>query len=373
MLVNNEKKEPLIRITKRDDCSLKQRLIIRTISIGAAIILSILFLWIISSKNPFIATYYIISGPFENSVKIWSTLQETIILLAISLALLPAYKMRFWNIGGQGQILMGALMATIVMIYLNFLPNTIVIIIALIGAIIGGSLWGFIPSAFKAKWNTNETLFTLMMNYIAIQIVSFATENWRGEKSSMGIINMTTKIGWLANIGGNKVILPLICVILLAIFMYIYIEKTKHGYEIQVVGESVNTARYTGIKVKTVIIRTMILSGAICGIVGFFYVAGFDHTISSSTSGSYGFTAIIVCWLSHFNPLLMVLYAFIMIFLNKGAISLKNKAYSPALNEYSCELIVLIIILAIMFSEFLINYRFVIRRKESKAKEVANG
>ena len=137
-------------------------------------------------------------------------------------------------------------------------------ILGLLAGVAGGALWAVIPAIFKAKWNTNETLFTLMMNYIAIQLVLFATTNWRGDKSSMGIINSVSKVGWLPVLG-NAVVLPLIVISILTILMFFYIFKTKHGYEIQVVGGSVRTAQYSGIKVSRVLIRTLIVSGALCG------------------------------------------------------------------------------------------------------------
>lgn len=367
-------KEPFIRIVKNNNITTKSKIVMRLIIFGIAILVSMIFIAIVSKKNPLPAFGYIFSGSFGNASKFSGFLKEAIILLGISIALVPAYKMKFWNVGAQGQILMGALMSAIMMVYLNNLPNWLLLIITLLAALIGGGLWGFIPGFFKAKFHTNETLFTLMMNYIAIQLVSFTTENWRGQKSSLGIINFSTEKGWLPTIGNSMardVIIPLIIIGLLVGIVYLYMTKTKQGYEITVIGESKNTAKYIGIKYKMVIIRTLIISGALCGLIGFFYVSGFDHTISSMTSGSYGFTAIIVAWLGHFNPLFMIIYAFLIVFLNKGAINLKNVAYSPNLNEYSCEFIVLVIIIAIMLTEFFANYKFVFnfKRKEQKVTD----
>lgn len=355
-------KDPLIRISRRGDISKKKKIEIRLIFLAVVLLLSVLLLAVIGKKNPFPAVVYILLGTFENKAKFFGSLQEIVVLLGIAVALTPAYKMKFWNIGAQGQILIGALMSAVVMIYGKGLPTAAIIALGLVSALIGGALWSFLPAFFKARWNTNETLFTLMMNYIAIQLVSFATENWRGNNSSMGIINMTTRAGWLPTLFGNKAILPLILVLILVAMMTVYIFRSKQGYEIQVIGESIDTARYTGIHVKHVIVRTVMISGALCGFIGFLYVAGFDHTISSGTSGTYGFTAIIVCWLSHFQPAAMILFSALIVFLNRGAINLKNKAYAPGLNEYSCELIVMLIIAAIMLAEFFIQYKLIVRK-----------
>ena len=341
--MNKIKKEPFIRITKNNNVSLNKRILIRVIAIGIALIISTIFIVIVSGKNPFPAFGYLFSGSFGNTNKFFGFLKEVILLLGISLALVPTFIMNFLNFGAQGQILMGALMSAIVMIYCSSLPNWLLLIMIFLASLVGGALWGFLPGFFKAKFHTNETLFTLMMNYIAIQLVSFATENWRGPKASIGIINVVNGEGWLPTIGssiGKDIFIPLLVIGLLVVIMYFYMKKTKQGYEITVIGESRNTAKYVGIKYKWVIVRTLIISGALCGLIGFFYVAGFDHTISAATSGSYGFTAIIVAWLGNFNPILMIVYAILIVFLNKGAINLKNVAYSPNLNEYTCEFIV---------------------------------
>jgi ABC-type uncharacterized transport system permease subunit len=367
----NSAKEPLARIAKRDDLSFRQRALTRLICIGSAVVLSVLLLWIIGEKNPFPAVGLLFQGTFKSQKKFIPALQETVLLLGIAIALAPAYRMKFWNVGAQGQLLMGALGACLVMIYGRDLPNGVIIAFSFIASLSFGAIWALIPALFKAKWNTNETLFTLMMNYIAVQIVSFCTMNWQGKNSSMSLINSSTEKGWLPHLGGNDMWIPFIVVSLLVILMWIYLSKTKHGYELTVIGESINTARYTGIKVKWVIIRTMLLSGALCGLMGFLYATGIEHKISIDTSGSYGFTAIIVCWLSSINPLIMGAFSFLIVFLDKGAMNLKNAAYAPFLNEYSCELLVFVILVSIMLAEFFIRYRIYFNfpwRKKGAAK-----
>jgi simple sugar transport system permease protein len=356
------KKESLIRIAKRDDLSFAQRALVRVLCIGSAVLTCIVLLWIIGLKDPFPAVAIIFEGTFKgvfsgNFKKLIPALQATVMLLGIAVALAPAYRMKFWNVGAQGQVLMGALGACVVMIYGSDLPNGLIIFLSFLTAVGFGAIWGMIPALFKAKWNTNETLFTLMMNYIAIQLVSFCTMIWRGKNSSMSLINSADEKGWLPHWGGNDMLLPLVVVLILVVLMWAYLSKTKHGYELTVIGDSVNTARYTGIKVKWVIIRTLLLSGALCGLMGFLYAAGIEHKISTDTSGSYGFTAIIVCWLSSMNPLIMGAFSFLIVFLDKGAMNLKNAGYAAALNEYSCELLVFVLLVSIMLAEFFIRYR----------------
>lgn len=368
-MLRNKNGEPFIRVAKRGDLPKRKALLIRFLCLGVGIILCIILLALIGQKNPFPAVQILFQGSFQNKYKFRQSLEEMVLLLGVAVALAPAYQMRFWNVGAQGQILMGALGSAIVMIYGADLPSALVIFLSLIAALVFGGLFGFIPAFFKAKWNTNETLFTLMMNYIAIQLVSFATINWKGANSSMSIINSKSHVGWLPTLGAD-VYLPLIIVSVLCVAMWVFLRYTKRGYELRVIGESLNTARYAGIKVSRSIIQTMILSGALCGLIGFIYVTGIDHKVATDTSGGYGFTAIIVAWLGSFNPFMMAPYAILIVFLDRGAINLANVAYAPALNDYSCEILVFVLILSVMLSNFFVRYRLRFPKSKIEGKEV---
>ena len=305
-----------------------------------------------------------IDGSFGTSRRIWALLQNIAILLCISLAVTPAFKMRFWNTGAEGQVLIGALAtASCMILFGDKLPTLLLFPTMIIASIVAGAIWGLIPAVFRAKWNTNETLFTLMMNYIAIQIVSFFAYIWSVPKGSgqVGIINSSTKAGWLPSIGGHDYLINIIIVAVLTAAVFIYLRYSKHGYEIQVVGESENTARYIGIDVKKVIIRTMLLSGAICGIAGFLLVSGTDHTFSRELAGGRGFTAIMVSWLAKFNPIYMIITSFIIVFLQRGAGEIST---TFGLNDSFSDILTGIIIFFIIGSEFFINYS--IKRSESK-------
>lgn len=372
-MTEKTKKEPLFRIAKRNSVTWQSKTKAVVLTIGTALLISVLFLWLVSMKNPFVAIKYIFLGTFENKIRFWAFMKEMVLLLGIGLALVPAYKMKFWNIGAQGQILIGALVTAYCMLFLpESIPSYAVILISFVLAGLGGAIWAFIPAFFKSKWNTNETLFTLMMNYIALALVAFFVDRWRGSKSSLGTINTATKRGWVDFKTGNtgidsfvstylnsRVIIPLLVVFALTLLIFFYMKKTKHGYEIKVVGNSIATARYTGINVGHVIRRTMFLSGFLAGIMGFFYVSCFDHTLSIETSGGYGFTAVIICWLSNFNPFVMIGYSSLMVFLDKGARNLSNVGYSTALNEYSTQFIIFLIIIAIMLTTFFVRYHIV--------------
>ena len=273
-------KEPLFHVVKRDTLPRKKRVLTRTIAIVIALLLCALITAFATGVNPISVYGSIVKGAFGSVRKTWITFQDLSLLLIISLALTPAFRMRFWNIGGEGQVLMGGLAAAACMITLEKycisggLNNFLVILIMIVASLTAGAIWGLIPALFKAKWNTNETLSTLMMNYIATQIVAFYTIVWEVPKGSgtIGIINQNSEIGWLPQVFESKYLLSILVAVIVTGSMYIYLKYTKHGYEITVVGESENTARYVGMKVGKVIIRTMAISGALCGLAGLLLV-----------------------------------------------------------------------------------------------------
>ncbi|HPU17503.1 MAG TPA: ABC transporter permease, partial [Bacillota bacterium] len=341
---------------------------IRALGILIALIISALFIVLITDLNPLKVYVSMFSGAFGTATRTWITIRDVMFLLCISVGLAPAFKMRFWNIGAEGQVLIGALVTAACMIYLSNLPTYALLILMFILSIIAGALWGLLPAIFKVKWNTNETLFTLMMNYVAIQLVEFFVDIWDKKQShSVGQINSETMVGWIPSVFGMKYFYNVVIVVILTIFVYIYLKYTKHGYEIAVVGESISTAKYAGINVRRVIIRTMLLSGAICGLAGFIEVAGISHTISKASAGGLGFTAIIVAWLSKFNTLAMAAVSFLIVFLDRGAVQI---ATDFGLNEYASEIIMSIILFFILGSEFFINYRLIFRRSKRKGADV---
>ena len=362
-------KEPIFHVVKRDAMPWYRSMGIRVAAILLALILCAVITTITTGINPIQVYESIFTGAFGTVRKTWVTLQNTAILLLIALALTPAFKMKFWNIGGEGQVLMGGLAAAACMICLaDKLPNVLLIVCMIIASIAAGAIWGFIPAFFKTKWNTNETLSTLMMNYIATQLVAFFTIVWEVPKGSgkIGIINQDSKLGWLPQIFGSKYLLSIIVAVIITIFMYIYLKYSKHGYEITVVGESENTAKYVGIKVGKVIIRTMVLSGAICGLVGLLLVGGINHTVTTTIAGGQGFTAVLVSWMSKFNPLTMVLSSFLIIFMDRGASEISTNF---GLNHSYADILTGIILFFIIGCEFFITYKLQFRKKTEKEAE----
>ena len=356
--------EPLIRVAARENASTALRIGVRVAAVVLALVVNALFIYFVTGLNPFQVYITMFQGTFSTSMRFSWAMRDLASLLLIGIALAPAFKMRFWNIGAEGQVLAGALATAAVMVYFgNTLSAPILYATMLVAAIVAGAVWGFVPAWFKAHFNTNETLFTLMMNYVAIQIVACCVNIWRGQASGLGKLNMKTKAGWFPQIFGQRYTINLIVVVALVFLMYWYLKYSKQGYEIAVVGASENTARYAGINVGKVIIRTMIISGALCGLTGFLIVGGRDQTISTGTAGGNGFTAIIVAWLAKFNTFTMALISFLLIFLEKGAGEIAS-AYN--LNDFAADIITGIILFFILGSEFFIRYRLVLRGSHSK-------
>ncbi|MBR3437236.1 MAG: ABC transporter permease [Lachnospiraceae bacterium] len=359
-------REPLFHIVRRNASSRLRGWVVRGIAILAALLVSGLLTFLVTGLNPLEVYSKMIQGNFGSTRRIWVLLQNTAILLIIALALTPAFKMRFWNTGAEGQVLIGGFGAALLMRFIGSgLPNALLIPLELLAAIAAGALWGFIPAFFKAKWKTNETLFTLMMNYVAIQIVSWFCTLFAVPKGSgqLGILNQSTEAGWLPTLFGQKYMMNVLIVVAVLIFVFVYLRYSKHGYEIWVVGESEKTARYVGINVKSVIIRTMLLSGALCGVAGFLLVAGTDHSITPNTVGGEGFTGIMVSWLAKFNPFVMVFSSALIILMKNGAAQIASSFH---LNESFGDIMTGIIIFFIIGCEFFINYKVVFRKKAAK-------
>lgn len=355
-------REPLFHIVKRAAISTPKAWAIRIVAVILALIVSAVFITIIIGQNPIRVYQSMISGAFGTERRIWNMLQALAMLLCVSLAVTPAFKMRFWNIGAEGQVLVGGLATAAAMHYFGGnMPTPLLWVVMIAASIVAGIIWGVIPAFFKANWNTNETLFTLMMNYVAIQLVSFFTTLW--DKSGHSTLAPMPEYGF-PRVGPSAYFLNIIIVAVLTVLVYIYLRFSKHGYEVAVVGESENTAKYIGINVKKVIIRTMLLSGALCGISGLLLVGGTNHTIDTATAGGRGFTAIMVSWLAKFNPLYMVITSFLVVFLQAGA----NQIVSDfgMTNNYISDIITGIILFFIIGCEFFINYQIKFKEKEAK-------
>lgn len=354
----------MIRIVKTKEKSKKQQMLLRLAAFVLALCAGGLFLLILGN-NPFAIYGTILSGAFRSEMAIQATIKIMIPLLIASLGVMLAFKMKFWNIGGEGQLIMGGVFASYFALFHADWPGFILFPVMFIAGIIGGGIWALIPAFFKVKFGTNETLFTLMLNYIALYLVSWLQEDpWRDpaangfpkiasfDKSAVLPKLFGVQIGWV------------IALILVAI-LFVYLRYTKQGYEISVVGESRATATYAGMNVQKIILRTMFLSGAVAGIAGMVQVTGSDRTLTTGVAGGVGFTAIIVAWLAQLNPVSSLIIAFLFSVLEKGSSVVQSQF---GLSTDCADVLQGIILFFVLGCEFFIRYKFVRDKKQSAAE-----
>jgi simple sugar transport system permease protein len=357
--VNKKAEQPLIRTVKRSELSKMDTFKLRIYAFILALVAGGLFILFIG-YNPFELYATIISGAFRSGMAIQATIKIMIPLLMSSLGVTLAFKMKFWNIGAEGQIIVGAIFSSYFALFHSDWPHIILLTVMFLAGFVGGGLWGLIPAYFKSRFNTNETLFTLMLNYIALHVISFLRDGPWKDPDSSGFPKIAR---FVTNAQLNKVFgvqLGWIIALVLLVIVFIYIKYSKQGYEISVVGESQATARYSGMNVKKIVLRTMVLSGGICGITGFIQSAGSDMTLASSVAGGVGFTAIIVAWLANLNPLGIFLVSFLFSILEKGSSVMQS---TFGLSTYSASVLQGIILFFILGCEFFVRYKFVFRNK----------
>lgn len=355
MAVKQKKREPLFHVSKNDAMPVGKAFAIRAAAVVVALLIVGVLSVILIKENPFDIYKALFTGAF---IDVWTLLQNISLLLIFGLAVIPPFKMKYWNMGANGQVLIGCLAAIACM---KFIPtlfpnmgNALIIVIMFAASLLASVIWSVIPAFFKAYFNTNETLFTLMMNYIAIAVVDCFVFNWdKSGSGNIGLVNLLTRKAWIPDIG-NKYVLTIIVAAVLTLVMFIYMRFTKHGFEVALVGESVNTAKYVGINVKKVVIRTLLFSGVICGILGALYAGSISHTVNTAVGG-LGFTAILVAWLAGFDPLAMVFTSFFVVFLNSGAENV-SVVFQLNSNDYA-NIVVGIIFFCVIGCEFFIRYR----------------
>ena len=368
------KRESGIRISKRDTIPFTKALGIRVLAVIGALLVSAVMV-LVMGYSPAGVFAQIVTGSVGTPKALVSTIERTIPLLLSSLAIILAFKMRFWNIGANGQIALGAVAAAFFAYkFAGTIPHVPLIVLMFIAAAIAGGVWGVIPALAKAKWGTNETLFTLMMNYISIYIIQFLRRGpWEDPKmKSFGQTPMFDPSARLTDVLG--VYSGWIVAVVLVIVVYVYLYYTKQGYEIAVVGESNNTARYAGMSVQGIFIRTMLISGALAGIAGMLKISGADFKLNESVAGSIGFTAITIAWLSKLNPLTSLVVAFLFSALEKGceSVSSASNLRVNGLNIPSASAMVImgIVLFFVLGCEFFINYRIHVTRAE-RGREAA--
>ena len=362
------KREPIIRIAARSSIPTGQAVFLRILAVVLSLLAGGLFI-AAQGHNPFEVYYHMVLGALGSTISFQETVKVAIPLLITSLAVAIAFKMRFWNIGAEGQIIIGAIAASNFALFHDELPHIVLMLVMFAAAVIAGGLWGVIPAFFKARFGTNETLLTLMLNYVALYIVQYLREGPWKDPSAQGFLQIArfSQNARLDSVAGIQ--LGWIVALVLVVIVHIYLTRTKNGYEISVVGESENTARYAGMNVKRIIMRTMFISGAICGLVGMLQASGTDKTLADSVAGGVGFTAIIVAWLSNLNAPIILIVTVLFSILEKGTSFIQSKFM---ISSSASDVLQGIILFFVLGFEFFTRYKVLISLSRKGGKYAAD-
>lgn len=357
-------REPMVRVVKRAERPAKEIFLLRLWAVVLSLIAGGIFIACVG-QNPFLVYKTILAGACRSVMAFQGTIKIMIPLLITSLGVTLAFKMKFWNIGAEGQLIFGATCATFFALFCSGWNHVILVIVMFLAGFIGGGLWGLLPAFFKTRYNTNETLFTLMLNYIALHIVSYLRDGPWTDPAAQGFpkIARFDKNASLDKLFGIQ--FGWLIALILTVVVFIYIKYTKQGYEISVVGESQDTARYAGMHVKKIVLRTMFLSGGICGMAGMIQAAGSDITLTTSVAGGVGFTAIIIAWLAQLNPFSIFIVSFLFSVLEKGSSVVQSEF---GLSTDCADVLQGVILFFILGCEFFVRYRFLFTAKTPKTE-----
>ena len=319
-----------------------------------------------------IRTYAHIGEASFGSLGVFSdTIVKATPLILVGLACSIAFRMRLWNIGAEGQFFMGAFGASAVVLTPLLPPETspwIFIPVMVAAGILAGALWGFIPGFLKARFNVNEIITTLMMNYIAVawnNFFIFAVWTEGGFQMS----RVFPKTAWLPRLTdygsavpafrGLTTHLGLIFGILAAIVVYFILYRSRWGYEIRLIGDNPRAAQYAGLNIARNVILVMMVSGGLAGLAGMSEITGVVHRLQGAISPGYGFTGIIVAWLAKLNPFAVILVSILF-----GALILAGREIQPSGIPKMIQGILLVSLIA---SDFLMRYRVRLVRAEEEA------
>ncbi|MCY6369693.1 ABC transporter permease [Clostridium ganghwense] len=357
----------MIRVVKKSEITKTQSIKIRTVAIILALLVVAVFILSLG-LNPFKVYASMIKGAFGSNYKIRQTIITAIPLLITSLGISVAFKMQFWNIGGEGQIMMGAFFASYFALNFGNLPKPILLLIMAVAGVVGGGIWAFIPAFFKSKWGTNETIITLMMNYIALKWIAYLQYDLWKDPKAMGFpkIPNFSKNAVLPKVLGIHI--GWIIGVILVVLIYIFMNYTKKGYEIKVLGESQKTAQYAGINIKNTILSAVFLSGGLCGLVGMIQASAVSNTLSVQISGGVGYTAIIVTWLASLSAPLILIVSILFAALLQGGAYIQTAFGIPDAAALVLQGVILFFVLG---SEFFIKYKVLVKEKSNEIQKEA--
>lgn len=350
-----------VRIVKRGEVTKQKSMIIRGTAIALSLLAVTLFIFILK-LNPIEVFAAMFKGALGSTYRFQETIKMMVPLIITSLGIAIAFKMQFWNIGAEGQIIMGAFFASMVPMYFKTLPMPVMITAMIIMGMLGGGLWALIPAFFKAKWGTNETIVTLMMNYVALNWINYLKNGpWKDPLSTnfpkfpnfvdAAILPKVfgVHIGW-------------IIALLLVVAIYFFMNHSKLGYEIAVLGESEQTARYAGINISKTIVIAVMLSGGLCGLTGMIQASAISNSLSTEITNGVGYTAIIVTWLSALSAPIIIIVSFLFSVLLLGSSYIQSNFGIP---QAAAQIIQGLILLFVLGSEFFTRYKVILQKEEA--------
>ncbi|MFY9323859.1 MAG: ABC transporter permease [Syntrophomonadaceae bacterium] len=350
-----------LRLIRRNNDSLLVKIAVPIISV----LLAILVGWVFLALSGYDAaeTYRrMFQGAFGSAYNISETIVKAIPLALAGLAVSVAFRMKLWNIGAEGQLYMGAFAAGGIVMIMGDWPSLVLLPLMLIAGFVAGALWGLIPGTLRALWNVNETITSLLLNYVAISWVSYLVFGPWKDPNAMGfpLAPRFPEAAYLPALHGSRVHIGILVAIVVAIILYILLKYTRWGYEVRVIGESHEAARYAGMNVARNIMLVMLVSGGIAGITGMIEVSGITHRLQQDISAGYGYTGIIVAWLARLNPFAILLVAFLFGALLVGGFGVQTYGIPYA--------IVLMLQGAVLFfllaGEIMIKYRVTTSRED---------
>jgi len=300
----------------------------------------------------------IIKGAFGSRLGLTETVRRAIPLLLCGVGLTIAFRALFWNIGAEGQLLIGATAATGIALF-SGLPGPLLLPLMFLSGFAAGALWGAIPAALKAKLGINDVITTLMMNYIAIYIVEWLIHGpWKGPTMrGFAYTDRFPAAAILPTVGITRIHWPTLVIgLVLAALMFVLVQRTRWGFEIRVVGENPHAARFSGISRFKITVLAMVVSGGLAGVAGVGEVAGIHHMLLGPThvSMGYGYTAIIVAWLARRNPLAVIVTSLLFAVIMRGGDAIKVSLGLPfqLVNVFNG-----LILFFLIGSEILMRYR----------------
>ena len=355
----------MLKIVKKTEADVKQKLLIHVAGIVAALLAAALFL-AVAGFNPLQVYISMINGAFGSSYRISQTVINAVPLIILSLGIAIAFRMKFWNIGAEGQILMGGFLGSYFAYNFTQLPKPLLLLLMLLAGTVGGALWALLPAWLKVRFHANESITTLMLNYVALKWIQYlAAGPWKDPAAS-GYPRMPRF--------EEQAILPNLCgvhigwviALILVVVVYLFLNYSKKGFEIAIIGESENTARYAGINIGRTALIAVCLSGALCGLTGIIQASAVNNELSSTLANGIGYTAIITTWLSGLSAPVIVLVCTLFAALTQGASYIQTAFGIPSAAASVLQALILFFVLG---SDFFTKYKFIWQKQIHNAKE----